>query len=263
MLKNEPNIDKINEKLEESFTYMDIGSLSALIAFFTKSQSMVLNKNDKLQLNSVPDKDSYVLTISRPTGDTMVDGFNSFGNLYNENEQNDFEEDFDENDEENLEENSSSDENPNSNRDTLSLNIDRKTELKQQIDGLYQTGRSNNQVGVIYNQLDTELTNSNAQDYVESETILDTTDGNIPLAIASLHALQNIGNVIGKNVYFEQQSMAGLPGGAKPLYHLFVDGVKAVEGNGTEQLKFNQYGDVYTSSDIQGLPVSLQFPFRV
>jgi len=262
MLKNESNIDLINQTLEESFTIMDIGSLASSIAFLTESQSMVLNKNDELQLNVSPTNEGeYILTIIRPGGNTTVDKtFNSFGNLYkeDEDEQDDFEENFEDDEEE-----ESSDENPNSNRDTLSLNIDRRTELKQQIAGLYETGRSNSQVGAIYNQVDTELNNANTPGYVESETILDTTDGNIPLAIASLHALRNIENVVGKNVYFEQQSMAGLPGGAKPLYHLFVDGVKSVEGNGTEQLKFNQYGDIYTNDDISGSPINLRYPFRV
>jgi hypothetical protein len=370
MLKNEPNIDKINETLQDSFTIMDIGSLESSVAFYTKSQSIPLNKNVDLSLDIVPGKDSYILTILGPTGNTIakVGDFNSFGNIYDEdaggeddgntevqsalalrnatrqykkllidslrsNSLDEQEENitlannilesqpdtlkFENNVVKSLkvlsgaqlddlaniqqigdykrqwtkdlkaqfiynyfkegqlvsdaggedaggeDDGNTEDTNPNSNRDTLSLNIDRRTELKQQIDGLYETGRSNSQVGAIYNQVDTELNNSNTPGYVESETILDTTDGNVALAIASLHSLRNIGNVIGKNVYFEQQSMSGLPGGAKPLYHLFVDGVESVEGNGTEQLKFNQYGDVYTNADISGSPVNLRYPFRV
>ena len=95
-----------------------------------------------------------------------------------------------------------------------------------------------------------------------TETALDTTNGNIALAIAALHKLQNLDLLTGQDFNFVQQSAAELPGGALPLYNLQINGVIVNEGNGEERMKFNQYGDVYNNLDITGSVPSINYPYR-
>ena len=96
---------------------------------------------------------------------------------------------------------------------------------------------------------------------MQTETALDTTKGNHPLAIAALHKL-SLGDLKGKDIKFYPQPASELPAGALPLYNLLIDDVIVNEGNGDERMKFNKHGDIYRTSDMKGFTSLITYPFR-
>ena len=97
---------------------------------------------------------------------------------------------------------------------------------------------------------------------MRTETALDTTNGNIALAIAAIHKLEDLSLLTDQQFNFVQQSAAENNGGALPLYNLQINGVIVKEGNGDERMKFNQYGDKYMPSDQTGQPPLLTYPYK-
>jgi hypothetical protein len=141
----------------------------------------------------------------------------------------------------------------------------RRRQIDKWIEDLYKTSRSNQQVTQIHQQLVLEKANTTLLDWDETmitETALDTTNGDIALAIAALHKLEDLNLLTGQDFNFVQQPAGELPGAALPLFNLQINGVIVNEGNGEERMKFNQYGDVYNNSDIAGFVPLINYPYR-
>jgi hypothetical protein len=248
------------------------------------SRNRQLQQGDSLELKPTPlemDPQAYQLYIN---GVANTDEFNGFGNLYTgESDGSDviapgglgddeFNEEMqpadqplpeDSEEEESLEDSSADEQPPPAAIATKRL---RQKQLIEWMEDLYfSTNRSDTQSTKIHEQLKQEKVNTEKPDWNESmrtETALDTTNGNHPLAIAGLHKLEDLNLLTGKDFNFVQQPAAELPGGALPLFNLQINGVIVNEGNGEERMKFNQYGDVYNSNDLRGFTSLITYPFR-
>jgi len=256
MLKNTSDVALVSQTLDDSFVKMDVGNLAAVIGALTLSDSYPLTKNDGLQLDlnttSPTDPPSFLLSVTESRNNnrtrTRTEKLNSYGNLYNPNDaapgESESETDLDSESTDETTTDESSDEN------------ERTEKIEKLLRSIFRTGRSDIQMGVIEQQ--TRLAENS--DLNVDDLILSKYDPTV--AIAALHVLGTTEAVKGKVIELVEESPEFLGGGAAPMYRIRIDGQFAVVGNGSEQYKFNQYGDIYTGADLENQPITLEFPFR-
>ena len=251
---------------------MDIGELAEVIAFYTKTRSYVLAKEDGLRQdldeNNQSDRPAYLLSVTEARNGnrvkTYTDEFNSYGNLYITEDPDEFSEDIPEvnfdpfapeaqplpesSEEELLEED-----------EEAELN-DKIRELTEQLNKMYYTTRSQQQADAIRNEFIAyinRVSNSNNPD-LSDNTLYGRSDYSMRNSIMALNAFGTIAATVGKDpfAYKALICIGDIPTGGAPAFSLKINKFFDVtEPNGSQIIKLNAAGDIYDANDGNNVQV--------
>ena len=135
---------------------------------------------------------------------------------------------------------------------------ERKTQLLTWRNNLYTTNRNTPREKAfnLDNDISVALTTPNKL------TLLDKSNGNIPASIAYLNMdLKPIQPEQITSLELRQVSRSEIPSGGNDAFLLYYNDILARDNNG-QQILYNEYGDKYSSEDIRGENIVVDFPFR-
>jgi hypothetical protein len=264
------NVVDVRKALNESFVPMDIGELAEVIAFYTKSRSYVLTKQDRLSLGLDGNKDppSYLLSVTEARNgnrvNTHTDEFNSYGNLYISEDPDEFTEDIPEVNFDPLAPETqplpeSSEEDLSEEDEDAELN-NKISDLTEQLNQMYYTTRSQQQADAIRREFTAyikRVKNSNNPDLPDT-TLYGRANYSMRNSIMALNAFGTIAATVGKEP-FAYKPLIGIgevPTGGAPAFSLRINNFFSVtEPNGSQIIKFNAAGDIYDANDGNNVPV--------